>query len=266
MIGVYCEDFRDGRAFAEAARTAGKPVVLLTVGRTAAGSPRRALAHRLADERPRSGRGRVPRRGHPSRRHAARARRRWRRRCSRRTGRAGRGSPSIGDGGGYGAIASDLLGSRGLELPVLSEATQATLRASLPPTAATANPVDLAGAGEQDTFSFVRVRPARSSRQTTLDAVLFTAYFGGYSTLSDELRDRELAVAELLADAAAESGKPLVVHTMYWDSPPARALRAAARPGVPRDRVGGRRGRGAHRGRSARPAGTAAPFPLRRRR
>ena len=36
VIGVYCEDFRDGRAFAEAARTAGKPVVLLTVGRTTA--------------------------------------------------------------------------------------------------------------------------------------------------------------------------------------------------------------------------------------
>src|SRR5581483_7510034 len=43
-IGVYCEDFRDGRAFAEAARTAGKPVVLMTVGRTAAGS-RAARSH-----------------------------------------------------------------------------------------------------------------------------------------------------------------------------------------------------------------------------
>ena len=42
VIGVYCEDFRDGRAFAEAARTAGKPVVLLTVGRTAAGAAPRA--------------------------------------------------------------------------------------------------------------------------------------------------------------------------------------------------------------------------------
>src|SRR5207237_9684213 len=44
VIGVYCEDFRDGRAFVEAARTAGKPVVLLTVGRTAAGS-RAARSH-----------------------------------------------------------------------------------------------------------------------------------------------------------------------------------------------------------------------------
>jgi len=44
VIGVYCEDFLDGRAFVEAARTAGKPVVLLTAGRTEAGS-RAARSH-----------------------------------------------------------------------------------------------------------------------------------------------------------------------------------------------------------------------------
>jgi len=227
-IGVYCEDFRDGRAFAEAARTAGKPVVLMTVGRTAAGSRaarshtgaltsdlaavdaacRAAGVHRvetprelvdalqalLAAERPRGKRVAV-----------------------------------VGDGGGYGAVASDLLGALALELPVLSEATQAALAASLPPTAATANPVDLAGAGEQDTFSFAR------TTQTLLesgeaDCVLFTAYFGGYSSLSTELREQEEAVATELATAAHATGVPLVVHTMHWDAPPARLLR---RSGIP---------------------------------
>ncbi len=94
----------------------------------------------------------------------------------------------VGDGGGYGAVASDLLGLHGLELPVLSEVTQSTLRSSLPPTAATANPVDLAGAGEQDTFSFVRATRTLLEADG-IDAVLFTAYFGGYSALSAELRD-----------------------------------------------------------------------------
>jgi len=227
-IGVYCEDFRDGRAFAEAARTAGKPVVLLTVGRTGAAvraarshtgaltsdlavveaacraagihlvqTPRQlvdALQALLARERP-----------------------------------SGRRVGVVGDGGGYGAVASDLLGAHALELPVLGEATQAELRASLPPTASTANPVDLAGAGEQDTFSF-----ARTTRTLLecgeVDAVLFTAYFGGYSSLSDELREREVEVAEQLAAAAHETGRPLVVHTMHWDAPPARTLR---RSGIP---------------------------------
>jgi acyl-CoA synthetase (NDP forming) len=227
-IGVYCEDFRDGRAFAEAAREAGKPVVLLTVGRTpaavraarshtgaltsdldavdaacrAAGvhrvdTPRRlvdALQALLAAERPRGPRVAV-----------------------------------VGDGGGYGAVASDLLGAVGLELPELAEGTQSTLRASLPPTAATVNPVDLAGAGEQDTFSFARTtRIVLESGD--VDSVLFTAYFGGYSSLSDELREREVEVAAQLAAAAHETARPLVVHTMHWDSPPARALR---RSGVP---------------------------------
>ena len=232
VIGVYCEDFRDGRAFVEAARTAGKPVVLLTVGRTEAGA-RAARSHTGALT---SGREAVEAACRAGGIHLV------------DTPRAlvdaaqallapyrprGRRVAVIGDGGGYGAIASDLLGGRGIELPLLSEPTQATLRELLPPTAPTANPVDLAGAGEQDVFSFARTTHALLEADDA-DAVLFTAYFGGYSTLSDEMRDREVAVAELLAEAVLATGKPLVVHTMYASSPAANALRAA---GVPVYRV-----------------------------
>lgn len=232
VIGVYCEDFRDGRAFVEAARTAGKPVVLLTVGRTAAGA-RAARSHTGALT---SGREVVEAACRAGGIHLV------------DTPRAlvdaaqallapyrprGRRVAVIGDGGGYGAIASDLLEGTGMELPLLAEQTQATLRELLPPTAPTANPVDLAGAGEQDVFSFARTTHALLESDDT-DAVLFTAYFGGYSTLSDEMRDREVAVAELLAAAVAETGKPLVIHTMYASSPAAHALRAA---GVPVYRV-----------------------------
>jgi acyl-CoA synthetase (NDP forming) len=232
VIGVYCEDFRDGRAFVEAARTAGKPVVLLTVGRSAAGA-RAARSHTGALT---SGRDAVEAACRAGGIHLV------------DTPRAlvdvaqallapyrprGRRLAVIGDGGGYGAIAGDLLEGRGMELPLLSEQAQASLRELLPPHAPTANPVDLAGAGEQDVFSFARTTRALLAAEDT-DAVLFTAYFGGYSTLSDEMRDREVAVAELLAQAVIESGKPLVVHTMYASSPAARALRAA---GVPVYRV-----------------------------
>lgn len=232
VIGVYCEDFRDGRAFVEAARTAGKPVVLLTAGRSAAGA-RGARSHTGALT---SGRDAVEAacraggihlvdtpRALVDAVHALLAPYRPR----------GRRLAVIGDGGGYGAIAGDLLEGRGMELPLLSEQTQASLRELLPPHAPTANPVDLAGAGEQDVFSFARTTRALLAAEDT-DAVLFTAYYGGYSTLSDEMSDREVAVAELLAQAVTESGKPLVVHTMYASSPAARALRAA---GVPVYRV-----------------------------
>ena len=228
VIGVYCEDFRDGRAFAEAARTAGKPVVLLTVGRTeaatrAARSHTGALTSSLDAVDAACSAAGIQRVDTPRRLvgavQALLARERPR----------GRRIAVVGDGGGYGAVASDLLGVQGFELPVLPDPTQAALRADLPPTASTANPVDLAGGGEQDTFTF-----ARSTRTllecAAVDAVLFTAYFGGYSSLSDELREREVAVAAELAAAAHDTGRPLVVHTMYWDAPPARALRASGIP------------------------------------
>ena len=232
VIGVYCEDFLDGRAFVEAARTAGKAVVLLTVGRTEAGR-RAARSHTGALTSDRDAVEAACRaagihlvdtpRGLADVVQALLASHRPR----------GRRIAVIGDGGGYGALACDHLNGRGVELPVLSERTQAELRAVLPPTAPTANPVDLAGAGERDVMSFARSTRALLE-SADVDAVLFTAYFGGYSTLSDEMREREVAVAELLADAGAQTGKPLVVHTMYSSSPAADALRAA---GVPVYRV-----------------------------
>ncbi len=228
VIGVYCEDFLDGRAFVEAARTAGKPVVLLTVGRTAAGS-RAARSHTGALT---SGRDAVEAACRAAGAHlvdtprelvdvaqALLAPHRPR----------GRRIAVVGDGGGYGAIAGDLLGERGLELPVLAERTQAALREILPANAATANPVDLAGAGEQDVFSFVHSTRVLFE-DDGVDAVLVTAYFGGYSTLASDLGEPELAVAGLLGKAMAESGKPLVVHTMHWNTPPSQALRAAGVP------------------------------------
>jgi acyl-CoA synthetase (NDP forming) len=232
VIGVYCEDFLDGRAFVEAARTAGKPVVLLTAGRTEAGS-RAARSHTGALT---SGRAAVEAACRAGGIHLVDTPRALVDAAQALLAPSRPRGPRIaviGDGGGYGAIASDLLGDRGIELPVLSEPTKATLRDLLPPTASTANPVDLAGAGEQDVFSFARTTRALLEADDA-DAVLFTAYFGGYSTLSDEMRDREVSVAELLAEAALESGKPLVVHMMYASSPAAHALRAA---GVPVYRV-----------------------------
>jgi acetate---CoA ligase (ADP-forming) len=232
VIGVYCEDFLDGRAFVEAARTAGKPVVLLTAGRTEAGS-RAARSHTGALT---SGRDAVEAACRAGGIHLVDTPRALVDAAQALLAPSRPRGPRvavIGDGGGYGAIASDLLGERGIELPVLSEPTQAMLRDLLPPTAPTANPVDLAGAGEQDVFSFARTTRALLEADDA-DAVLFTAYFGGYSTLSDEMRDREVAVAQLLAEAAAASGKPLVVHMMYASSPAAHALRAA---GVPVYRV-----------------------------
>jgi acyl-CoA synthetase (NDP forming) len=228
VIAVYCEDFRDGRAFAETARTAGKPVVLLTVGRTIVGA-RAARSHTGALTSDLDVVDAVCRAAGIHRVDTPRELVDTVQALLSRNRPRGRRVAVVGDGGGYGAIASDLLGARGLVLEPLGADAQARLRSLLPPTATTTNPVDLAGAGEQDMTSF-----ARSARVLLeaegVDAVLFTAYFGGYSSQSDEFGEREVAVAGELVTAVEETGRPLVVHTMYWDSPPARALRAAGIP------------------------------------
>ena len=228
VIGVYCEDFRDGRAFVEAARTAGKPVVLMTVGRTVEGS-RAARSHTGALT---SGRDAVVAACRAGGIHLVETPRRL-----VDTAQAlltphrppGHRVAVVGDGGGCGAIASDLLVESGVEVPVLAERTQAALRELLPPTSSTANPVDLAGAGERDLMTFARTTRALLEADE-VDAVLFTAYFGGYSTMSEEMCKREVAVAGVLAEAMVESGKPLVVHSMYSDTPPARTLRSGGVP------------------------------------
>lgn len=230
VLAVYCEDFRDGRAFAragEAALAAGKQVVLLAAGSSPAGA-RAAASHTgalasdsaavdaacraagilrvatpkelvdvalacLAPHRPRGARVAI-----------------------------------VGDGGGTGVVTADLATTAGLELPPLSESLSAAL-STIAPTVITANPVDLAGAGEQDFRNFERVTKA-VLESGEVDAVVFTGYFGGYSQMNEEFSARETEVAHAIAASVRASGRPLLAQAMYWQSPPARALRA---DGVP---------------------------------
>ncbi len=230
-IALYIEDFRDGRAFARAARAArdaGKPVVLLTLDRTAA-TARAARSHTgalasdsAAVEAACAGAGiervRTPGelvdvvhgmiRGAPP---------------------AGRRLAVLADGGGHGAIAASLAAAAGLELPELSETTAATLQAQLPATASCSNPIDLAGGAEQDIRTFHRTANVLL-RCPEVDAVLMTGYFGGYAEYGEVFGDAEVAVGEALARAAGQAQRTLIVQTMYPNTPGADALR---RGGVP---------------------------------
>jgi len=228
LIAVYAEDFSDGRAFVDAAAAASTPVILLTVGRSDA-SIRAAVSHTgalvsdisVVEAACRSaGAHLVSTPGEMI--DLAQA-------LLRARPLAGPRVAVIGDGGGHGAIACDVAATAGLELPLLSQELAGRLAASLPHTAATRNPVDLAGGGEQDFFSYARV--ARAVLESgEVDAVLLTGYFGGYSQYSDEFAGQEADVAREVARAAEESGRPLVAQTMYADSPTAAVLRAGSVP------------------------------------
>ena len=230
-VAIYVEDFGDGRAFAsiaESAAAAGKPVVLLTIGATPA-SVRVAHSHTgalVSDSTAVDA--------------ACRASGMYRVETPQQMmdllqvllaphQPAGRRVGIAGDGGGHVALAADRMIARGLLVERFSEGLAASLAATLPPTATTGNPVDIAGGGEEDIFNFERV--VRLMAQSgEADAIVLTGYFGGYSEQSEDYRRLELEVAASMARSAHDAGRVLTVHTMYPTSPTSRQLR---RDGVP---------------------------------
>jgi acyl-CoA synthetase (NDP forming) len=60
-----------------------------------------------------------------------------------------------------------------------------------------------------------------------------TGYFGGYSDYAETLGRGEAAVAEALGDAAAATGRPLLVQTMHPETAAAAALRSRGVPVYP---------------------------------
>ena len=231
VIALYIEDFGNGRAFAsiaESAARAGKPVILLTVG-TSAASVRTAYSHTAAlvsdsiaveaacrasgmyrVETPQQMIDLVQMLLMPSQPR-------------------GRRVAIVGDGGGHVALGADRLTAYGLLVEPFTDQLTTDLAAVLPPTASTGNPVDIAGGGEEDVFNFERViRVTAESGEA--DAIVLTGYFGGYSEQSEVFRRLELQVGDAMALAAKASGLPLIVQTMYPKSVTMADLR---RHGVP---------------------------------
>ena len=130
----------------------------------------------------------------------------------------------VADGGGHGVLAADLAVAAGLAVPTLSAAAQQAVRTHLPATASVVNPVDMAGGGEQDFGSYGRVAQALLECGE-LDAVLFTGYFGGYSTESASLGEQELTSAQVMADARDATGCALLMHSMHFAALPNQFLR-----------------------------------------
>ncbi|MER6070040.1 acetate--CoA ligase family protein [Streptomyces sp. NPDC001817] len=234
-IAVYAEDFADGRAFAEAASAADKPVVLLTGGRGDA-SARSAQSHTGALTTPAdvvtaacrdAG---VELVATPRELAVVLAALNGGRRA------AGRRVAVLTDGGGHGVVAADAAEAAGLTVPELHEPTRQRLREALWEQSAVANPVDLAGMGEQSPGSYADTVSALLAAEEA-DAVLMTGYFGGYAATDGGLGGGGTALAEgeqqaarLIAARHRATAKPLVVQSMYPESPSCRTLAAAGIP------------------------------------
>ncbi|HEU0198186.1 MAG TPA: CoA-binding protein [Nevskiaceae bacterium] len=231
LIALYCEDFRDGRDFVAAATEArrnGKPVVLLTVGGSAA-SIRGAKSHTGALT---SGTAVVD--------AACRAAGIYRVSSLRELAdvaavllnfgmRPVKSVAIFADGGGHAGVGSDIVEAAGLTVPEFSAVTQGALKAELPPSAGVVNPIDLAGAGDHDVSVFGRVLDI-TLKDPKVDAVLVTGGYGVYSDYGEEMARSEDATAVHMAQSAKVAGKPLLVHTMW---PARKACKVLAEQGVP---------------------------------
>ncbi|MEU4546676.1 acetate--CoA ligase family protein [Nonomuraea dietziae] len=235
-VALYAEDFGDGRALVEtfaALREAGKPVIVLTVGggeasRVAARSHTGALTSAMEVVDAACEAGGAIRVTSPGRLvDLAQA-------LAAPAPPRGHRVAVVSDGGGQGALAADLAEAEGLRVPPFSAGLAARLAALLPPAAATANPVDLAGAGERDMTSYARVVEVIAASGEA-DAVLLTGYFGAWGGDNPALDRTEVSVAGRIAEVA----RGLAVHVDSMGRG-TEALAALRECGVPvYDRVDG---------------------------
>ncbi len=101
------------------------------------------------------------------------------------------------------------------------------------PTRATAtNPVDVAGAADEDPLSFAHLAEV-CLKDPEVDGVIITGLFGGYRwLLSEEFGRREEAAAQALGQLIRQYKKPVLVQTIYarHDIPALRLLHEESIP------------------------------------
>jgi acetate---CoA ligase (ADP-forming) len=226
VIALYLEDVRDPDGIVGAARAAarlGKRVLLMAPDRSAA-TARMTASHTASDPLTRDEidaicrAGEIERVADPSELIDAAT--------------AFLGQPSgqgarvgiVADGGGHAALATTLAERARLVVPRLTEALMGQLRTGLTATAAVDNPIDLAGSGESDIRNFDRIVIA-IMRSGEVDGLLLAGCFGGYGDYSAAFAEAEVRGARALAQAAAETGRVLAVHSMYPESPAVEVLR-----------------------------------------
>ncbi len=241
-IAIYAEDFADGRGFAMAAARSiceyGKPIVALTAGGGEA-SARSAASHTGALT---SSSDVVAAACRDAGIHLVRTPRELTALLASLTAprrSAGRRIGILTDGGGHGSIAADVAERCRLDVPVLSSSTQASVAEVLWAQSSIANPVDLAGMGEQNPMSYANALGALLASDD-VDGVLMTGFFGGYAADTAEgvvdsaadsfggsaaglgggvLADGETKAAIEVGRLIRRYGKPVAIQSMYPGSP-----------------------------------------------
>lgn len=121
----------------------------------------------------------------------------------------------VSDGGGSGVSCGDAAMRAGLQVPVLSQQTQLALRKLMPARATSTNPIDVAGAADEDPLSFAWLTEV-CLQDPEVDGVIITGLLGGYRhLLSEDFGAREEAAARELGRLVRTYHKPVLVQTIY---------------------------------------------------
>ncbi len=121
----------------------------------------------------------------------------------------------LSDGGGHGALAADMLETFGVPLADLSQATRERLREILGFAAGIRNPVDLAGAGDENPLVFAHALEILED-DPAVGGVILVGLFGGYAIRFDPtLAEVEVRAAQEMTTLMASQQKTLVVHSLY---------------------------------------------------
>ena len=127
----------------------------------------------------------------------------------------GRRIAIIGDGGGSAVATGDAAIRAGLEVPILNGKTQENLRMLMPARATATNPIDVAGAADEDPHSFAWLSEV-CLQDPEVDGVIITGLFGGYRwLLSEDFGPREEAAAHELGKLVRQYKKPVLLQTIY---------------------------------------------------
>ncbi|MGZ3630192.1 MAG: acetate--CoA ligase family protein [Ktedonobacteraceae bacterium] len=148
------------------------------------------------------------------------------------TPRGGRRIAIIGDGGGSVVATGDAAIRAGLEVPILDDKTQGSLRQLMPDRATATNPIDVAGAADEDPHSFAWLTEV-CLKDPEVDGIIITGLFGGYRwLLSEDFGPREEAAAHELGKFVRLYKKPVLVQTVYarHDIPALHILREEGIP------------------------------------
>lgn len=126
----------------------------------------------------------------------------------------------LADGGGHATIAADLLTDLGVEIPILSEKTQAKLRELLPAAASVPNPVDVAGGTDADPSIFADCAEV-ILKDPNVGGLLIVGLFGGYGIrFAESLSLMEEDGAHRMGKMVKKSQKPIVVHSLFSSAKP----------------------------------------------